>query len=88
MPEKANPDDWNQIKISQKNAEQAIEMSLKYLQARASFLTKTGGSELLRGNDNFIGRIAEMLVILHFHHSGVQKIERPNNKSHKGSILC
>lgn len=87
MQEKANPEDWDQVKVSHKTAKQAIEVSSKYLEARASFLTETGESKLLRGNDNFIGRIAEMLAILHFHHSGVQKIERPKSKSHKGVDL-
>ena len=87
MSEKANPNDWDEIEISHKKAEQAIEASLKYLEARASFLAETGRSKLIRGNDNFIGRIAEMLAILHFRNSGVQKIERPTSKSHKGVDL-
>ena len=87
MSEKVNPDDWPQVKVTPEKEESAIGVSLKYLEARASFIEQTKNADLLKGNDNFIGRIAEMLAILHFHNSGIQDIRRPNSKSQKGVDL-
>lgn len=78
---------WDQIHHDQNTLERAEKISKAYLDARDKFKTAADDNPFLKGNDNFVGRIAEMLAILHFRNSGIQDIRRPKSKSHKGVDL-
>jgi len=67
--------------------EEALKGAAHYLRAREQFheCVKRCGS-LLEGNDNFIGRISEMLVMDHLLSEGYT-VERPSSKSNKGFDL-
>lgn len=81
---------WREIEFNGKESELAMNSALSYLTARCAFLEKSEKNSLLAGNDNFIGRIAEMLAIRYFmeeKHRGAlnfDSISRPESKSNKG----
>ena len=78
--------EWEDIKASGAQQESAIKLSKTYFQSRKEIRKHDEPSHLLYGNDNFIGRIAEMLVIRDFlakHH----QVHRPKSQSLKGIDL-
>ena len=79
---------WDQIHHDQNTMERAEEISKAYLDARDNFKTEADDNPFLIGNDNFVGRIAEMLVIQHFmRDASTHSIHRPKSNSHKGADL-
>jgi len=67
--------------------EEALEGARQYLQARKQFHRCVKRcTPLLDGNDNFIGRISEMLVFRHLLNEG-HNVSRPHSKSNKGFDL-
>ena len=81
-------EDWECLKRIAEERKEAKELSEQYLQARAHFKAQADGNPLLQGNDNFIGRIAEMLVIEHFFEQDKNLcVSRPKSQSNKGIDL-
>lgn len=80
--------EWECIERNAQEQQQAKELSEQYLKARADFKTYADTNPLLQGNDNFIGRIAEMLVIEHFFEQDKNLcVSRPGSQSNKGIDL-
>ena len=79
---------WKPLAWDSDQIQQASALSEQYLQARAHFKAQADGNPLLQGNDNFIGRIAEMLVIEHFFEQDKNLcVSRPGSQSNKGIDL-
>ena len=79
---------WDKIRHDQNAMDRAEKLSKAYLDARNTFKTEADDNPFLKGNDNFIGRIAEMLVIQHFmRDASTHSIHRPQSKSNKGADL-
>ena len=75
---------------TQRKADVALEVASEYLKARRDFLSK-GPEPLLGGNDNFVGRIGELLAMLYLSQYHGLDLERPrggeSNKSKKAVDL-
>jgi hypothetical protein len=81
-------DDWKVVGPNLGELSSAQKLSFAYLKSRATFKVKADKNPFLLGNDNFIGRIAEMLVIDHFlQDPNVNSVHRSTNQSHKGYDL-
>ena len=79
---------WKPLVWDSDQIQQASALGEQYLKARADFKTKADRNPLLQGNDNFIGRIAEMLVIQHFFEQDKNlSVSRPKSQSNKGIDL-
>ena len=79
-------DNWEAIQPSEKEEENAMDLSKAYFQSRKEIRKHSKPNHLLYGNDNFIGRIAEMLVIQDFLAKDHQ-VHRPKSQSLKGVDL-
>jgi hypothetical protein len=78
--------EWEVIKASKTQRKSAIKLSKAYFQSRKEIRKHSKPNHLLYGNDNFIGRIAEMLVIQDFLAKDHQ-VHRPKSQSLKGVDL-
>ena len=67
----------------------ALQASNDYLAARKAFATVADSNDWLKGNDNYIGRIGEMVAMRYLqHHRGLQpKDIKGRNKSRKSVDL-